>query len=123
MSMSGDKEKIDDETGEPIEYLDVWYEELPPEMKIGGQVFEKKENTYGIEPAPGYRVGPGGVPVGYSPKDKSYTRTEKITYKSPRYERSKPGLIDQLIDLAIQEPVTFFVGFVILFSLVCVIFS
>lgn len=125
----GDKrfnDGLDEETGEPIEYLDTWYEELPPEMKIGGQTFKK--DTFGIEPAPGYRVGPGGIPVGYSPKeDIPNTRKEKITYKSPRYnpryERSTSGLIDQIIDLAITEPVTFFVGVVILFSLVFVIFS
>ena len=121
--MSGDKEKMDDETGEAIEYLDTWYEELPQEMKIEGKIFKK--DTYGIEPAPGYRIGPGGVPVGYSPKDNPTSKTT-ITYKSPRYQTRKPrkpGLIQQLIDLAITEPLTFFAGVVIFISLVFVIFS
>ena len=119
--MSGDKEKMDDETGEAIEYLDTWYEELPQEMKIEGKTFKK--DTYGIEPAPGYQIGPGGIPVGYSPKDNPTSKT-KITYKSPRYQtRRRPGLIQQLIDLAIVEPLTFFVGVVIFISLFFVIFS
>ena len=118
--MSGDKEKMDDETGEAIEYLDTWYEELPQEMKIEGKTFKK--NTYGIEPAPGYQIGPGGIPVGYSPEDNPTPKT-KTTYKSPRYQTRKLGLINQLIDLAITEPLTFFVGVVIFISLVFVIFS